>query len=342
MTTKQGENVVNIGRPMFQVGSNIFELIEFTATKASSVPTSDRKTPILYGVNVAKVREVIRLPTIVPCLTSAPEVLGVFNLRGAPIPAIHLAKALGYNDEVVTPSSQVIVTEFSSRKAGFVVAGTRRIRRVSWDKVLPPSSDAFNTITGMMLIENQDFIFILDFERILLDIESRSGGQGTSAFAIEHGAAQPSIGGGSPQNAIQGGSGASTRPLILVVDDSPTARRAICELLRSMQLDIIEYTNAEQAWNDLNTAESGSDLSKVQLIVSDVEMPKLDGYSFVKRIRNSEKLKKMPIILHSSLTGDVNRDRAKQAGADAYVGKLNRKEIVEALKAALPPSWKGA
>jgi two-component system chemotaxis response regulator CheV len=336
--------VVSIGRPMFQVGSNIFELIEFTATKTSAVTSSDRKTPILYGVNVAKVREVIRLPTIVPCLTNAPEVLGVFNLRGAPIPAIHLAKALGYDDEVVTPTSQVIVTEFSSRKAGFVVAGTRRIRRVSWDKVLPPSSDAFNTITGMMLIENQDFIFILDFERILLDIESRSGGQGTSSFAIDN-----------PVNSNQNTGMASTspgnnnnsqnnskRPLILVVDDSPTARRAICELLRGMQLDIIEYTNAEAAWQDLSNSEPGSDLSKVQLIVSDVEMPKLDGYSFVKRIRGSEKLKKMPIILHSSLTGDVNKERAKQAGADAYVGKLNRKEIVEALKAALPPSWTGA
>lgn len=336
--------MVSIGRPMFQVGSNIFELIEFTATKTSAVTSSDRKTPILYGVNVAKVREVIRLPTIVPCLTNAPEVLGVFNLRGAPIPAIHLAKALGYDDEVVTPTSQVIVTEFSSRKAGFVVAGTRRIRRVSWDKVLPPSSDAFNTITGMMLIENQDFIFILDFERILLDIESRSGGQGTSSFAIDN-----------PANSNQNTGMASTapgnnnksqnnskRPLILVVDDSPTARRAICELLRGMQLDIIEYTNAEAAWQDLSNSEPGSDLSKVQLIVSDVEMPKLDGYSFVKRIRGSEKLKKMPIILHSSLTGDVNKERAKQAGADAYVGKLNRKEIVEALKAALPPSWTGA
>lgn len=330
---------MSIGRPMFQVGSNIFELIEFTATKTNVAASSDRKTPILYGVNVAKVREVIRLPIIVPCLTNTPEVLGVFNLRGVPIPAIHLAKALGYNEEVVTPSSQVIVTEFSSRKAGFVVAGTRRIRRVSWDKVLPPSSDAFNTITGMMLIENQDFIFILDFERILLDIESRSGGQGTSAYAIE-GASQ-----GSSMSSLQGtggGQAVSKRPLILVVDDSPTARRAICELLRGMQLDIIEYTNAEAAWNDLSNSEEGSDLSKVQLIVSDVEMPKLDGYSFVKRIRSNEKLKKMPVILHSSLTGDVNKDRAKQAGADAYVGKLNRKEIVEALKAALPPTWTGA
>ncbi|WP_186644531.1 chemotaxis protein [Fluviispira vulneris] len=336
--------MVNIGRPMFQVGSNIFELIEFTATKTGVPGASDRKTPILYGVNVAKVREVIRLPTIVPCLTNAPEVLGVFNLRGLPIPAIHLAKALGYDEEPVTPTSQVIVTEFSSRRAGFVVAGTRRIRRVSWDKVLPPSSDAFNTITGMMLIENQDFIFILDFERILLDIEGRSTGQGSSGYSANEGMIQPAGGGAQAPPAQQGGApaGKGTKPLILVVDDSPTARRAICDMLRGMQLDIIEYTNGESAWKDLLNAEEGSDLSKVQLIVSDVEMPKLDGYSLVKRIRGNEKLKKMPIILHSSLTGDVNRDRAKQAGADAYVGKLNRKEIVEALKAALPPTWTGA
>lgn len=204
--------------------------------------------------------------------------LGVFNLRGAPIPAIHLAKALGYDEETVTPTSQVIVTEFSSRKAGFVVAGTRRIRRVSWDKILPPSSDAFNTITGMMIIENQDFIFILDFERILLDIESRSGGQGSSGYSVEN----TGITSASQASAQQGGApaaAASKRPLILVVDDSPTARRAICDMLRSMQLDIIEYTNGESAWKDLSTAEEGSDLSKVQLIVSDVEMPKLDGYS---------------------------------------------------------------
>lgn len=329
---------------MFQVGSNIFELIEFTATKSSVAAASERKTPILYGVNVAKVREVIRLPTIVPCLTNAPEVLGVFNLRGAPIPAIHLAKALGYDEEPVTPTSQVIVTEFSSRKAGFVVAGTRRIRRVSWDKVLPPSSDAFNTITGMMLIENQDFIFILDFERILLDIESRSGGQGSAGYSVNEGTVQtsappPQAGG---QAAPIAGGKAGAKPLVMVVDDSPTARRAICEMLRGMQLDIIEYTTAESAWKDLSSAEDGSDLNKVQVIISDVEMPKLDGYSFVKRIRGNEKLKKMPIILHSSLTGDVNKDRAKKAGADAYVGKLNRKEIVEALKAALPPTWTGA
>jgi len=327
------ENFVAVGggRPMIQVGSNIFELIEFTVTKSGSeVAGSDRKSPILYGVNVAKVREVIRLPNIVPCLTNAPEVLGVFNLRGHPIPVINLAKALGYVDEPISPTSQVIVTEFSKRLAGFIVAGTRRIRRVSWDKVLPPTSDAFNTITGMMLIENQDFIFILDFERILLDIEQRSGGQGHSAYHVNDSIQSHII-----ASQAQGTVGQENKkPLVLVIDDSSTARKAISEMLRGLNLDVMEFSNGEVAWNEMSTE---NELSKrIQLIVSDVEMPKLDGYSLVKRIRGNARLKGLPIILHSSLTGDVNRERAKQAGANAYVGKLNKKEMIEALNLVLP------
>lgn len=333
--------MVTLGRPVIQVGSNIFELIEFTVTKTGSIQGSDRKTPILYGVNVAKVREVIRLPNIVPCLTNTPEVLGVFNLRGLPIPVIHLAKALGYNDEPISQTSQVIVTEFSRRLAGFIVGGTRRIRRVSWDKILPPSSDAFSSITGMMLIENQDFIFILDFERILLDIEQKSGGHSmASAYALNDSLSSHIISsqaqGGVAQNQ------AKQRPLVLVVDDSATARKAISEMLRGFNLDVMEFSNGEIAWNEINESKEGGLLSRVQLIVSDVEMPKLDGYSLVKRIRGNPRLAHLPIILHSSLTGDVNRDRAKKAGANAYVGKLNKKEMVEALNLILPGYISGA
>ena len=243
---------MSFNKPLITAGSNLFELIEFSVA---------RGTPTLYGVNVAKVREVIRLPHIVPCLTNCPEVLGVFNLRGVPIPAIHLSRALGYQSDEVTATSQVIVTEFSRRVAGFVVAGTRRIRRVSWDKVLPPTSDAFNSITGMMLIENQDFIFILDFERILIDIENRGRSQAaipdSEAFVPENervtlrrssASDSSSQGEGShPQSAERG-----RTPRIMVVDDSPTARRALTEILRALCLDVVEFPNGEQAWSALN------------------------------------------------------------------------------------------
>lgn len=365
---------MSVGKPMLQVGSNLFELIEFTLTQdGMPAPVQrpgqpDRAPPTVYGVNVAKVREVIRLPEIVPCLSSCPEVLGVFNLRGMPIPAIHLARALGFPDEPVLPSAQLIVTEFSRRVAGFIVSSARRIRRVSWDRVLPPSSEAFNAITGMMLVENSEFIFILDFERLLIDIEMRSGAgagglfganAGTGQGMVPPGALQPAHGAlnvssfdhddllADPRGRADGaapsipgeGSRPSARetdargqPIAIVVDDSATARRAVCEILRTLNLSVVEYTNGEQAWQGLSNG--GLDLRNV-VIISDVEMPRLDGYSLVKRLRGDARYQAIPVILHSSLTGDVNRERAKAAGADAYVSKFNHREIVDAVRGAL-------
>lgn len=345
---------MSIGKPLLEVGSNLFELIEFTvsakplvkpralaANTASGTEGEEAGKPTVFAVNVAKVREVIRLPQITPCLTNTPEVLGVFNLRGVPIPAIHLAAALGLSEEPVGSGSQVIVTEFSRRVAGFVVSSARRIRRVSWDKVLPPSSEAFSFITGMMLVESQEFIFILDFERLLLDVESRRDGKqasmplpGVPAYApLYTGHPHPSYGHhGAPGFASPPGLASLPRPLILVVDDSSTARRALIDFLRQLEVEVSEFTNGEQAWNYVSTTH----LPPSTILISDVEMPRLDGYSLVKRMREHPVLKTMPIILHSSLTGEANRDRAVKAGADAYVSKFNKKEILDALRNALP------
>lgn len=154
-----------------QISSNTIELIEFNVAPTKQNQTLEQQRPILYGVNVAKVREVIRLPPIVACLNGQSEVLGVFNLRGIPTPAIHLAKILGYEEESVAQTSQVIVMEFSKKIAGFIVAGTQRIRRIHEDKIFPPASESLNMMTGMASIENGDFIFIVDFEKIFMDIE---------------------------------------------------------------------------------------------------------------------------------------------------------------------------
>jgi two-component system chemotaxis response regulator CheV len=330
-------------KPVLQVGSNLFEMIEFTVTKGGAVPVPvpgrelAQGKPATFGVNVAKVREVIRLPHIVPCLTTSPEVLGVFNLRGLPIPAIHLAMALGFSQEPVSPGSYVIVTEFSRRLAGFIVTSTRRIRRVSWDKVLPPSSEAFNTITGMMLVENNEFLFILDFEKILAEIEGHTASNASVWNKNDsHSQRSPEI---AIQDPIPIRKEKTGKPLVMVVDDSPTMRKAISEMLRGIHLDVVEFQNGEQAWNALNDTQYMNGPKAFQIVISDVEMPRLDGYSLVKRIRNHPALKDLPVILHSSLTGEVNKERAKEAGADAYVAKFNKREIVEALKSILPQGW---
>jgi len=332
---------MTFGKPLIEVGSNLFELIEFTVSgRPFDRPgvlgtTTKEERPSVFAVNVAKVREVIRLPDITPCLTTSPEVLGVFNLRGIPIPAIHLAAALGSQNEPIGPGSQVIVTEFSRRVAGFVVHGARRIRRVSWDKVLPPSSEAFSAITGMMLVENGEFVFILDFERILLDIEKPRDPHGGMRPPDVHVHLPAGFAQGLAPNAAAapGGSGGK-KPLVLVVDDSATARRALTDFLRSLEVDVLEFGNGEIAWEYLEqeTPPHGT------VLVSDVEMPRMDGYSLVKRVRESpkESVRGMSVIMHSSLTGEANRDRAIKVGANAYVSKFNRNEILDALRAALP------
>ena len=224
--SKRG-NILNFGTsPKIQLNDNVFEFIEFTATRAKTTPNSMLNKPITYGVNVEKVKEVIRLPAIVPCLSDTPELIGVFNLRGKPIPVIHLATVLGHEKEEITTSHQIIVTEFSKRFIGFIVAQTKRIRRVNGNKVIPPSSTAFNTITGMMCVENNDFIFILDFEKILFDIENQSHTkQENPAFSGETNTQELST--------IQ-------KPTVIVVDDSPTARLAVTGILRSMDLEVIK------------------------------------------------------------------------------------------------------
>jgi two-component system, chemotaxis family, chemotaxis protein CheV len=294
----------NDSKQILQVGSNLFELIEFTLSKDSK--------PILFAVNVAKVREVIRMPALAPCVSHSAGVLGVFSLRGSPVPVIHLAKILGLpsvkENEVV--SGQVIVTEFTGKMAGFVVESARRIRRVGWDKVLPPLSETFKWATGMMVLEPNDFIFILDFEKVLQEVE------GIQNYPVQ---AWNQVSMSTHSN--------SSSQTIYVVDDSSTARRAVCEMLKPLGYTILEFPNGPSVLEHLHQIPP----NKNSLMISDVEMPQLDGYSLVMRIHSEEGLEKFPIILHSSLTGEINVERARQCGAVSYVSKFNKREIVDSV-----------
>jgi two-component system chemotaxis response regulator CheV len=320
---------VGYGADILEVGENAFELIEFTVTRPrgeedAAFQNGVRK-PIIYGVNVAKVREVIRLPDIMPCLTTCPEVRGLCNLRGLPVPVVHLAQALGYTEEPICPTSQMIVTEFNGKTTGFVVAATRRIRRVGWDKVVPPTSDTFRSITGMIPIENGEFLFMLDFEQILKSIDGKSG-QSQDCGMGDAGAGEDPPGFSLREKSSR---------TVMVVDDSPVARRAITNLLKGRGVRVVEFSDGEQAWTALRDTQLLTEIGgRWDAVVSDVEMPRLDGYSLVKRIREDKELKGIPVILHSSLSGDNNRERAKIVGADAYVQKFNNKEILEALRNA--------
>lgn len=341
-------------QPPVPVGSNLFELIEFVLMPGSQLTMRDiginendempvrppsleellravESDPMIFGVNVAKVREVIRIPKIVSCPGTRPEVLGVFNLRGVPIPAIHLARALGFATVPVLPSSQVLVTEFGGRLNGFVVGSTRRIRRVSWERILPPPSQAFNSVTGVMPIENDSFLFITDFERILMEVDGISPDDPLGSVHFEGGNGKSQVAASAAPGS--GPSGGGKR--VAVVDDSPSARRAVCGILRGVGFEVMEFSNGELALEALLELERLGAPHLPQVLVSDVEMPRMDGYSLVKRLRANASLGKIPMILHSSLTGDVNHARAREAGADAYVAKFDEAGLLASINSLL-------
>jgi two-component system chemotaxis response regulator CheV len=293
-----------------EVGSNIFEIIEFTLDRR--LPDGNINTG-KYGVNVAKVREVVRMPKINPLASQIKGIAGIFELRGIPIPAIHLASALGDEEIPVSSTQQIIVTEFSLKRAGFIVKSTEKIRRMGWEKILPPTADKKACISGMTLIENNEFLFILDLEKILTEIEIRAGyGQ----MGEIYGQAAPQGGAIPPQQEAR----VLTGPKILLVDDSSFALSNTKNTLEKMGYRVITATDGEKAKNFLESALEKNTAS-VEMVISDVEMPKMDGLSLTKWIRAQPAFAKIPVILHSSLSGDASQRAGKQVGADDYVVK---------------------
>ncbi|MFZ9520260.1 MAG: chemotaxis protein [Silvanigrellaceae bacterium] len=321
------------------VGSNLFEMIEFTLTRRQpqsplldnadlDAPGMLLEEPTLFGVNVAKVREVIRLPTLEPALGRRPEVLGVFQLRGVPVPAIHLARALGFSNEPVSSAAQILITEFSGRLTGFVVASAKRIRRVSWSEVIPPQKELLGAITGMMLDEKKRFVFILDFEKVLAEVEDSLNDstpmRSRDEMILSSVRSRAPAGLGRIQDRL--------RPVVVVVDDSSTARKSLVEVITGFDCTVLECVDGQQAWEECLRLQ-GQSLSF--MVISDIEMPRLDGYSFARKLKSDPRFAGVPFLLHSSLSAGVNRERAIASGADAFIPKFSKNDIITAVETCL-------
>ncbi len=251
--------------------------------------------------------------------------MGIFEHRGVPVPAIHLAKFLGERDYPVAETAQVLILEFNNRHAGFIVESTKKIRKVSWNRVLPPSSDCLEGITGMTLIEDSEFLFILDFEMILERIEGRSYGQNMDS--------------GKAVEAIKK-MRSPNQKVIMLVDDSATARKALSGMLSNSIFELIEAKNGIEALHLLNQYHdemkaSGSNKLGIDLIITDLEMPQMDGLTLTSKIKEDPNFENVPIIMHSSLSGQANVDKGEKAGCDYYVVKFNQKEVIAAITDAL-------
>lgn len=313
--TDQKRDLLN----QFEVGGNFFELIEFSLIRHLGPNKVIKGT---YGVNVAKVREVVHLPSINPLASSIDGVSGIFELRGVPIPAVNLCQILGDSFSPVTETQQIIVTEFSQKRAGFIVNTTHRIRRVSWDKVLPPSSDAASCMTGMILMDDREFLFILDLERILVNIESNGLGRSSGVYQ-----------GGGLGTAPAPVPITMNSPGILIVDDSKLILDNLERALSDRGYRVLKADNGQKALEKLMEVQSGANrtFGSINAVVTDVEMPQMDGITFVKTMRDDPLLQHLPVLLHSSLDGRATKEAAQKVGANGYVVKNDIVNMVQTL-----------
>lgn len=291
---------------ILKVGSNEMELVDFRLIKEEKGKVYEG----VYGVNVAKVREIIKMPTLTE-LPGAPEYIdGIFDLRGVVIPVINLASWMNMQEP---PDAQlqrrVIITEFNNILIGFAVHEARRIRRISWGDIESASfasgeDGAFNQtrITGVTKIENNEVLLILDLESIIEDL-------GLYAPSTEI------------STEIEQFSGSA-----LVLDDSSTARRIVKEAMEKMGFNVIEAQDGKDGLAKLQELLNifGDNIAnELKIIVSDVEMPQMDGFHFASHVKNNELLKNVPIVFNSSISDHFSDIRGKEAGAEAYLTKFD-------------------
>lgn len=293
---------------LLESGTNELEIVEFSIDESDEVRSARGHYEGHYGVNVAKVLEIIRLPkiTVLPNVAH-PSILGTFNLRSHVIPLVDLSLWLGKR-RVERESPKVIVTEFNRVTTAFLVSGVNRIHRLSWEKVEPPSGyvAAFssNCITGVVKIEDR-IIFMLDLEKIVTELNPKL------VMKLDE--------------TVDYGSGAKLRAL--VADDSALIREMLRDLLEKANFDVETTDNGQECFDRLQAikakaeAESRPIEDYVQVVISDIEMPSMDGHHLTKRIRDDTVLRKLPVILFSSLITDKLRHKGEAVGADDQISK---------------------
>ena len=290
-----------------KTGSNEMELVDFRIFRQGE----DKVYEGVYGVNVSKVREIIKVPVLTE-LPGTPEFIeGIFDLRGVVVPVINLAKWM----QIKEPEGQmlkprVIVTEFSNVLIGFIVHEAKRIRRISWKDIEPATfstgSGAFDKgrITGVTRIENDEVLLILDLESVVEDL-----GIYTERIEIDDSAIERFHG------------------IALTLDDSLSARKRVKTMLQKMGLQVIEAKDGVEGLQKINELYDvyGEDLKKhLKIIVSDVEMPQMDGFHFARRLKEDARFKGYPIVFNSSLSNEFMTEKGiQESGGDGYLVKFD-------------------
>lgn len=290
-----------------KVGNNEMELVDFRIQKIEDGQIYEG----IYGVNVSKVREIIRKPKLTE-LPGVPEFIeGIFDLRGVVIPVVNLARWMGVTSPVeAEKKSRVIIAEFNNILIGFIVHDAKRIRRISWKDIEPATfaqgGGALDKskITGVTRIEDDTVLLILDLENVVQELGLYTPQDDTSSLAHK--------------NEFSG--------VVLLLDDSATARKIVKDALVQMGFSVIEAVDGQEGLEKLADMYKtyGEEISQhLKLIVSDVEMPRMDGFHFAANVKEDIRFKNIPIVFNSSISDHFSEMRGKEAGGEAYLVKFD-------------------
>ena len=303
---------------LLETGTNELELIEF-AVQFNDAEGSVKEQPM--GINVIKVREIIRMPELTKLPDLADGVEGILDLRGQIIPAFNLGQLL-YGPDATSHGDRMIVAEFNGIRIGLIVHSVNRIHRISWEEVKPPEAidsidPSSSTVVGIVN-QGEKTILMIDVEKIVADVNTELALSASNLDLDSFG----------------------SNFTVVTAEDSSMIRKLIVNELDKVGFKIKSLNDGLSAWNHLlsirDKVRGGENLKDhVNLIITDIEMPQMDGYTLIKNIKEDEVLKDLPVIIFSSMITEDNRHKGKSVGANAQLTKPEIGKLLETSKKLL-------
>lgn len=292
------------------VGENRLELLLFSLNSRQ-----------IFAINVFKVREVIKVPPTTKMPGSHPNIMGVASLRGVAVPIIDLRRAIGFPEtKQDNQEHNLIITEYNRTVQGFLVGQVRNIINTAWTEIQPPpkSVGRSNYLTAITHIKEQNqthIVEVIDVEKVLAEIIDYD--VSISEHVLDHDILGEMVG----RN-------------ILIVDDSSTARKQIKDTLSQLGLNIIECWDGLEALKLLKSwCDEGKDINQeLLMMITDAEMPEMDGYKLTYEVRNDPRMASLYITLNTSLSGSFNEAMVQKVGCDKFISKFQPDLLVQAVQ----------
>lgn len=286
---------------LLESGTNELEIVEFEVANNK------------FGINVIKVKEIIQPIPVTFIPHAHPHVEGIIQLRGEVLPVVDMLKVLGIPTENRNPQQKYIVAEFNKQRVVFHVDNVTQIHRISWDQIEKPS-DMYQGGTSQVIgviKQNEEMILLLDFEKIMVDINPDSS---ISVEAIK-----------------KLGKRERSDKKVVIAEDSPLLRKLLFDTMKEAGYVNTEFfENGRDAYDYLEAlVKADKEIEKhVQMVVTDIEMPQMDGHHLTKKIKTHPDLKKLPVIIFSSLITDDLRHKGDQVGAEDQISKPEIAELI--------------